>query len=180
MMELADSRVTHFVELFARWNEKINLSAARTPDEILEHVEDSLAIVPFLANCSRVLDVGSGGGFPVVLAALALPQVSFTSLEPVHKKHAFLRTAVRELQLTNLRCLSERLETHTDADYDAAVSRATFDLDVCLEMGVKRVVHHGIVCGFEAIRREDLSGAIERHSYTIRGKSRSIVIRRRA
>jgi len=93
-----------FIGLFEKWNRSINLSAASTRAEIREHVVDSLEIVPFLvasrqpplAPIARVLDVGSGGGFPVVVAAISCPQIHFVSLEPVHKKHAFLPTAARD------------------------------------------------------------------------------------
>src|SRR6266542_3857448 len=85
-----------FIDLFEKWNLRINLSAASTREAVIEHVEDSLHVVPALRAAARVLDVGSGGGFPVVIAAICLPESSITSLEPVHTKHAFLRTAARE------------------------------------------------------------------------------------
>src|SRR5262245_16220201 len=109
-----------FVALFEKWNRSINLSAASTQPEIVEHLVDSLHVVPYLRNSQRVLAVGSGGGFPVVVAAICLPNVAFTSLEPVHKKHAFLRTAARELGLGNLDPYAQRIEDHVARDYDAA------------------------------------------------------------
>ena len=121
-----------FIDLFEKWNRSINLSAASTRAELREHVLDSLEIVPHLLtpdrSIARVLDVGSGGGFPVVVAAISCPQINFTALEPVHKKHAFLRTAARELSLPNLEAHALRLDDHDIRDYDAATSRATFDL----------------------------------------------------
>lgn len=168
-----------FLDLFEKWNRSINLSAASTRAELQSHVEDSLHVVEHLRGAKRVLDVGSGGGFPVVVAAITLPDVSFTSLEPVHKKHAFLRTAARELRLANLEPIAERLEDHPLHDYDAAMSRATFDLREWLEAGRERVVDGGIVLGFEAVRRDDLPGTIERFPYLIDGKPRAIVMLRR-
>src|SRR5262245_7694104 len=106
-----------FVTLFEKWNRSINLSAASSHAEIVEHLVDSLHVVPHLRDATRVLDVGSGGGFPVVVAAICLPNVAFTSLEPVHKKHAFLRTAARELALSNLDPHAQRLEDHEARDY---------------------------------------------------------------
>src|SRR5687768_4756982 len=88
-----------FRELFSKWNGKINLSSASTRAEIDEHIRDCLHVVPFLPTTGSVIDVGSGGGLPVVVAAISLPAVQFTALEPTHKKHAFLRTAARELGL---------------------------------------------------------------------------------
>jgi 16S rRNA (guanine527-N7)-methyltransferase len=124
----------------------------------------------------RVLDVGSGGGFPVVIAAIELPEIAFTSLEPVHKKHAFLRTAARELDLPNLDPLAKRLDDHDLSDYDIAMSRATFDLAEWLAMGSERVRDGGIVLGFEAVTRNDLPPTIVRHSYSLNGKQRAIVV----
>ena len=181
-----------FLTVFAKWNKSINLSASSARGELLGHLIDSLHVVPHLMSLAetvrsvapeprdvRVLDVGSGGGFPVVVAAICLPAVQFTSLEPVHKKHAFLRTAARELRLANLDPLAVRLDDHEVRDYDAAMSRATFDLREWLEAGLARVVDRGIVLGFEAVRRDDLPAGVERHAYSIDGKPRTIVLLRR-
>lgn len=169
-------KLNKFIVLFEKWNKSINLSAASSRGELLGHVLDSLHVVPRLGTAKRVLDVGSGGGFPVVIAAICQPEIEFVSLEPVHKKHAFLRTAARELELPNLDARAERLEDHADFDYDAAMSRATFDLREWLEAGAKRVVAGGIVIGFEAVRRDDLPASIGRHAYNIDGKPRTIVV----
>ncbi len=168
-----------FVDLFAKWNRSINLSAASTRDELLEHLADSLHIVPHLRSSARVLDVGSGGGFPVVVAAIALPSVAFTALEPIHKKHAFLRTAARELSLSNLDARAERFEDHATRDYDAATSRATMDLADWLRRGLDYVHDGGVVLGFEALARNDLPSGTERHPYALDGKQRAIVSLRR-
>jgi 16S rRNA (guanine527-N7)-methyltransferase len=165
-----------FVELFEKWNRRINLSAASTRAEVEEHVVDSLHVVPHLPPSGRVLDVGSGGGFPVVVAAICLPGTRFVSLEPVRKKHAFLRTAARELALSNLTARAERLEDHETHDYDAAMSRATFDLREWLDRGAPHVRAGGVVLGFEAVERDDL-GPVDRTRYEVAGKARAIVRR---
>ena len=167
-----------FIALFEKWNKSINLSAASTRDEIVEHLVDSLHVVPYLRGRERVLDVGSGGGFPVVVAAICLPDSSFTSLEPVHKKHAVLRTAARELGLKNLDPYAQRIEEHATRDYDAAMSRATFDLVEWLATGRQYVNESGIVLGFEAVPRDDLPVGTERHAYALGEKQRAIVISR--
>lgn len=168
-----------FATLFLRWNRSINLSAARTDGELLEHIIDSLHIVSHLASAPRILDVGAGGGLPSVIVAICLPDSHVTALEPVHKKHAFLRTAARELALANLDPLAIRLEDHPLTDYDAAMSRATFDLRDWLLTGRARVRPGGLVLGFEAVPREDLPDGTQRHSYALEGKSRAIVALRR-
>jgi 16S rRNA (guanine(527)-N(7))-methyltransferase RsmG len=172
------SDLERFATLFVRWNASINLSAARTPEELDEHVRDSLQVVPFL-TAGRCLDVGSGGGFPVVIASICRPDIQFVSLEPVHKKHAFLRTAARELGLANLEPIADRLENHEIFEYDVAMSRATFDLNDWLSRGLSHVRPGGIVIGFEGIQRPDLPDSVERHPYELDKKSRAIVIARR-
>ncbi|HET9620331.1 MAG TPA: 16S rRNA (guanine(527)-N(7))-methyltransferase RsmG [Kofleriaceae bacterium] len=164
-----------FAALFLRWNRSINLSAARTHAEVLEHIVDSLHIVPHLTGAARILDVGAGGGLPSVIAAICLPDSHITALEPVHKKHAFLRTAARELALPNLEPLAIRLDDHAPADYDAATSRATFDLRDWLLAGVARVRPAGIALGFEAVPRGDLPAGTQRHPYRLADKARAIV-----
>ncbi len=170
-----EEKINRFKVLFAKWNASINLSAARTPPEIAEQIADSLKVVPWLRDARRVLDVGSGGGFPVVLAAIELPAVEFVSLEPVHKKHAFLRTVARELGLENLNPLAERLEDHEGRDYDIAMSRATFDLPEWLARALPFVRGGGAVLGFEGIERDDLGAGVERFSYGASGKQRALI-----
>src|SRR5690606_37659226 len=97
----------------------------------------------------------------------------------VHKKHAFLRTAARELGLINLEAFATRIEDHDRRDYDAACSRATFDLGDWLTLGLTFVRPGGFVVGFEAVERTDLPVPIERHPYELEDRTRSIVIARR-
>lgn len=173
----------NFLTLFQKWNRNINLSAARSEHEIADHVVDSLHVVPHLrvatavgsGATARVLDVGSGGGFPSVVSAICLPNVQLTALEPTHKKHAFLRTAARELGLSNLEPLAQRIDQHPGRDYDATTSRATFDLREWLLLGLDYVRVGGTVLGFEAIPRNDLPPYTRRFPYSLDDKSRAIV-----
>jgi 16S rRNA (guanine527-N7)-methyltransferase len=169
--------VSRFVELLERWNRSINLTAARTRAEIEEHVEDSQHVVECLRDAGAVLDVGSGGGFPVIVAALSLPNCLFVALEPIHKKHAFLRTVVRELSIANVDVRAERLDQHARHDYDVAMSRATFELTEWFELGARYVRPGGRIIGFEASAVGSFSFEIERHAYRLGSKQRALVIR---
>ena len=176
-----------FVRLFHKWNRRINLSAARSEAELSDHVADCLPLVPHLAAAvaewhvqpAPVLDVGSGGGLPAIVVAICLRDIRITALEPVHKKHAFLRTAARDLALQNLEPLAERLDDHLRSNYAAAVSRATLDLRHWLLLGLDRVEPGGTVFGFEAVPRDDLPPGTQRHPYRHRDRSRAIVSLRR-
>ena len=172
-----------FASLFHKWNQRINLSAARDEPELLSHICDCLHLVPLLRDAitdwrlqpAPVLDVGAGGGLPAVVVAICLPDAHVTALEPVHKKHAFLRTAARELALGNLTPLAERLDAHPRHNYAAATSRATLDLRDWLLLGLDRIEAGGTVFGFEATPREDLPSGTARHSYPHEGRTRAIV-----
>ena len=176
--------LANFAALFHKWNQRINLSAARSEHELHDHIVDCLHLVPPLRAAASawppprpvpVLDVGSGGGLPAVVVAICIPELHVTALEPIHKKHAFLRTAARELALPGLEPLAERLEVHARHSYAAAMSRATVDLRDWLLLGLRHVAPGGVVFGFEATRRDDLPPDTRRDSYLHLGKPRAIV-----
>jgi 16S rRNA (guanine527-N7)-methyltransferase len=180
----AQAALADFAGLFLKWNQRINLSAARSEPELRDHIVDCLHLVPHLLALAppppaRFLDVGSGGGLPAAIAAICMPDAHITALEPVHKKHAFLRTAQRQLALANFEPLAQRLEDHPHSNYDAATSRATFDLLDWLRLGLTRVIPGGTVFGFEALSRPDLPPDAHRHPYALLGKSRAIISLRR-
>ena len=83
---------------------------------------------------------------------------------------------MRELELANFEPHAERVDQHSHHDYDAAMSRATFDLREWLELGLGLVRPGGRVLGFEAVPRADLPPDIQRHPYHLDDKSRAIVI----
>ncbi|MGE0872675.1 MAG: 16S rRNA (guanine(527)-N(7))-methyltransferase RsmG [Kofleriaceae bacterium] len=176
----AEAPLNRFIELFAKWNERINLSAARTREQLEEHVIDCLHAVEHLGAATRLIDVGSGGGFPAVIIAICSPSLGVTALEPVHKKYSFLRTAARELGLSNLEPLAMRVEDHELRNYDAASSRATLDLRAWMELGLSLVSPSGVVIGFEGSDiRSDLPAGFERHPYELADKQRAIIVCRR-
>ena len=103
---LAD-RLATFLDLLLRWNRKINLTALDNLDDAI----DRLLVEPLAATrhiqpaSGRLIDLGSGGGSPAIPLVLALPQMDLTMVEAKARKAAFLREAVRVLELT--RCLVE-------------------------------------------------------------------------
>lgn len=173
----AASTLERFVGLFETWNRRINLSAARTPDDIAQHVIDSLAVVPFLTAHRRVVDVGSGGGFPGIIASCCLPDYAFTLIEPIRKKTAFLSTAARELGLRRVTIEARRADPDLDRDYDVAMSRATFALDEWLALGQRMVRPGGIVVGMEGRDQLALGLRDTRHPYEHGDRDRAIIVR---
>ncbi len=173
-------KMDSYIELFLKWNKAINLSSARDQAAVAEHVADCFYLVAHVpANAQTILDVGAGGGLPGVVLAIARPETTVLSLEPVHKKQAFLRTCARELKLPNYDALPLRLEEHKGAEYDVAISRATWDISEWLDMGIARVRSGGVVLGMEGTQTVVLDGSTERHTYEFLDKTRAIITRRK-
>lgn len=120
-----------YVALLSKWNQVYNLTAIReTPRMMRYHVLDSLAPLSYLPQeTSTLLDVGSGGGMPGILWAIAKPEWQVTLLDSNQKKTAFLRQAVMDLGLPNVQVVTLRVEDFEVVEkFDIITSRAFSDL----------------------------------------------------
>ena len=109
----ADSaeRLLAFGRLLMKWNKVYNLTAIRDEGQVLtHHLLDSLSVLPALAGIKRLVDVGSGGGLPGVVLAIARPDLQVDSVETVQKKACFQNQARIELKLPNFRAHHARIE----------------------------------------------------------------------
>lgn len=133
----AQARLLEFLRLLRKWNPRIRLVGDPERDDAVDTLlVDSLAPLRVSPEgAKRVIDVGSGAGLPGLVMVIARPELELTSLEPIHKKTAFQKTACRELGLDAARVLAQRIEDHHIGDYDLAVSRATFAIDEWMQRG---------------------------------------------
>jgi 16S rRNA (guanine527-N7)-methyltransferase len=127
-------RLERYLTLLQKWNRVYNLTAIRDPQRMVtHHLFDSLVVVPYIAG-PRVLDVGSGAGFPGIPLAIARHDFHVTLLDSNQKKIAFLRQAVAELDLANVEVRAERVEGwRTNARFETVVSRAFAQLSEFVE-----------------------------------------------
>ena len=107
-------RVATHLALLLKWNARTNLTAIRDPGEIItRHFGESLFAARLLIapdSEERVIDIGSGAGFPGLPWKVWSPNLELTLLEANQKKAVFLKEAVRALQLTGVTVLTDRAE----------------------------------------------------------------------
>jgi 16S rRNA (guanine527-N7)-methyltransferase len=148
-----DAALAHFASLLMTWTARINLTGAASADDLASnHFPDSFALAARLIDAATVVDVGSGGGLPALPLALLRPELRIQLVEPIAKKVAFLRTAIRELGLgpseraAGVQVHAGRIEAGAPefprdlaGGFDVAFSRATLAPDEWLPLGARLV-----------------------------------------
>lgn len=131
MIKAEDPRLQRYLALLFKWNAAYNLTAVREVAQMrTQHLADCSAVVEPLrrelgtAAAARVLDVGSGGGLPGVVLAIAEPSWDVTCVDAIGKKAAFIRQVASELDLPNLHAEHMRVEKINAAPFDVITARA--------------------------------------------------------
>ncbi len=138
-------RLIDYVELLARWNRAYNLTAVRDPEAmVVRHLLDSLAVLPHLPACPRLLDIGSGPGIPGMILAVCRPDSEVTLVDSNLKMTRFAMTARRELGIGNVSVQRERVERLDPTDrFDCIVSRAFAALADFVRLGAPLLADGG-------------------------------------
>ena len=112
-------------EMVARWNSRLNLTRIVKPNEAARlHYAESIFGGRFIGKAKKLLDVGSGAGFPAVPLAVANPHLEVTALESNQKKSVFLKEVKDALKLANFDVIANRLEDFDWSSYEVVTSRA--------------------------------------------------------
>lgn len=128
-----------YMILLLEWNEKINLTAITDVDEIIiKHFVDSLTITKYIKENEKIIDVGTGAGFPGIPIAIMMPNTKITLLDSLNKRILFLNEVKKELNLNNIQTVHSRAEdfgrdVKSREKYDIAVSRAVANLSTLSE-----------------------------------------------
>ena len=148
-------RFTRLGSLYPEWNNKINVISRKDIDSLYEHhILHSLAIAKAVtfAPGAKVLDVGTGGGFPGIPLAIMFPETQFLLIDSIGKKLKVVDAIVDDLQLNNVKTQHVRAEQLKE-QFDFVVSRAVTALPVFIswinQKFLKRSLHkipNGVFC----------------------------------
>jgi 16S rRNA (guanine527-N7)-methyltransferase len=130
--------ISIYIDLLLKWNARINLTAIREPNEIVQrHFGESLFAAKYLLEQrpQTAIDLGSGAGFPGVPFAMLAPDVQVTLIESQQKKATFLKELIHVLELKNVTVFSDRAESYPETA-DLVMLRAVEKFEQALHVGI--------------------------------------------
>jgi 16S rRNA (guanine527-N7)-methyltransferase len=128
MPRSAIAALASYLEELDRWRQKINLTGRLSRADMAEHALESAFASDLIPHSTRVIDIGSGAGFPAVPIAICRPDASVTMVEPRAKRTSFLGHIVRTLDLANAEVLRKDARGVSRLDWAVATTRAVGDL----------------------------------------------------
>ena len=139
-------QISTYLDLLVRWNARMNLTAVRQPDSIIQrHFGESLFAAVLIARngfqAKSLADIGSGAGFPGLPVKIAIPQLTVTLIESQQKKATFLKEVVRELSLPATQVWNVRAEA-IHRTFELITLRAVESFQKTLSTAA-RLVHPG-------------------------------------
>jgi len=150
-------KLSEFAELVKAGNKRFNLTAIKEDaDFAKKHFADSLSVLKLddIAGAGRLIDIGSGAGFPGVPLAIMMPQTNVLMVDSTNKKIEFILSAIEKLGLKNAQAIAARAEdiAHNPLyreKFDIAVSRAVAPLNVLTEMALPFVKKGGVMIAYK-------------------------------
>lgn len=184
-----------YKDLLVEYNKKFNLTAIKSDEEIyLKHFYDSLTLIKAysLNGNLKLLDIGTGAGFPGLVLKIFYPDLELTLLDSNHKKIAFLEVVIKELNLKNVTCINSRAENlpKTYREYfDIVTSRAVAHLRILLELSILYLKVGGKLIAMKGLSEEEIKESTKilekldsrivdtiKFNLPIEGSNRSLVI----
>lgn len=153
------AKLANFCDYLLEQNQLFNLTAIKTPEgAALLHFADSLTLSKYLPEGAKILDIGSGAGFPAIPIAIARPDIQVTALDSTQKRVNFINSAARMLGLNNLTAICHRAEDVTGSEFkecfDIVTARAVASYPILLELCLPAVKVGG---KFVAMKSKDVS-----------------------
>ncbi len=173
LSKTAIAQYNELAKLYSYWNERINLISRRDVHNIyLHHVLHSLAIAkvfPFKPG-TKILDAGTGGGFPGIPLAILFPQVEFCLVDSIGKKVMAVQAITSDLNLSNTTVLKSRIE-QIQEQYDFIVCRAVSSLQKMIpwvSMLFSETSNHSFSNGLICLKGADIANELRDYKERIR------------
>lgn len=170
-IEISDDQINCFekyYELLIEKNKVMNLTAITDKEDVIvKHFIDSIALIPYLLdkgininNELKIIDIGTGAGFPGLPLKIMMPDVKFTLLDSLNKRVSFLNEVIDELRLKDIEALHGRAEDYASDNkyrekYDICVSRAVANLSTLSEYCIPFVKEDGFFISYKAGESEE-------------------------
>ena len=170
-IEISDDQINCFekyYELLIEKNKVMNLTAITDKEDVIvKHFIDSIALIPYLLdkgininNKLKIIDIGTGAGFPGLPLKIMMPDVKFTLLDSLNKRVSFLNEVIDELELKDIEALHGRAEDYASDNkyrekYDICVSRAVANLSTLSEYCIPFVKEDGYFISYKAGESEE-------------------------
>lgn len=166
--EEAFAKLLQYLQLLKKWNQAYSLiSLGQSQELISRHVLDSLSIAPFLTG-EKILDVGSGAGFPAIPLALYYPSKTFVLIDSQEKKNHFLFQVKAALDLDNVTLVKQRVETyHAPECFDHITVRAFGSLKEIVEKAQHLCCNNGQILAMKGKNPVDEIKEIKHDDYSI-------------
>jgi 16S rRNA (guanine527-N7)-methyltransferase len=126
--------IQKYKEHLFKWNKIHNLTGAKDDETIDKFIYDAVFPVSFIPKIKRLMDIGTGAGFPGMILAFALPETHVTLVEPLTKRASFLQFIKADLELKNVTVVKKRVEEMEPQIFDMITSRAVTDTKMLLKL----------------------------------------------
>ena len=149
-IDLSENEITA-IEIYGaellKWNSKINLTAIVADKEVaIKHFVDSLILKKYLGNTRRLLDIGSGAGFPAIPLKIVLPELDIVTVDAVAKKIHFQKNVARLLGFNGFKPIHSRVEVlakNIGERFDTIVTRAFSDIGMFIKLAYPLLTKDG-------------------------------------
>ena len=159
------TKLEEYSRMLLEYNNKFNLTAITNIEDIyLKHFYDSLSITKAidLNQELKVLDIGTGAGFPGLVLKIFFPKLDIILLDSNNKKITFLNEVIKELGLKNIKCIhgrAEELPTNYREYFDIVTSRAVANLRVLTELSIPYLKVNGYFISLKGKAEEEIKEA---------------------
>lgn len=166
---LSDAQIDQFFiykETLKEWNEKINLTTIVDDNEILiKHFLDSLTIEKYIPQNAKMIDIGTGAGFPGIPLKIARPDIELVLLDSLNKRINFLNEVIEKCKLKNVKTIHGRAEDYARnieyrEKFDISTARAVANTSTLLEYCTPFLKINGVFICMKADAEQEINGAL--------------------